>query len=258
MVRTTRSTVAVGVAALVLGAALVGAGVVVAGAGDAGATATESGQASNGRTITVSAAGEADAAPDEAVVRVSIEATADDPTVARRRVAENASSMREAIVELGLDESAIRTTGYNIYEDRVRPDERGGEPETTYRARHSFRIRIDDTDRVGEVIDAAVEGGATNVGGVEFTLSTETRSQLRREAIQAAMANARSQAEAIAGSGGMTVGDVRTVRTGATPGPRPVPRFEAAADGGGGTAIESGPVTVRATVTVTYDATGGR
>ena len=255
----TRSTLTVGVVALVLGAALVGAGVVLAGGGN-GTGPSKMNPATDGpggKSITVSASGEAGAEPDRALVRVSVEATADDPTVARQRVAENVSSMREALLDLGLAEDAIRTTGFDIYEDRVRPSEPGAEPETTYRARHSFVVEVADTARVGEVIDTAVDGGATSVHGVEFTLASETRDRLRGEAIQSAMTNAREQADVVAASADLSIVDVRSASTGSVGGPGPVVRMEAAAgDGGGGTELESGPVTVTATVTVTYNATG--
>lgn len=259
----TRQFVAVGIVALVLGAALVGAGVVIAdtggpGAGPARATQHAPGDGGPGaQTVTVSASGQAETAPDRAVVRVAVEATADDPTVARRRVAENASEMRAALVDLGLPADAVRTVDFDVYEDRVRPRERDGEPRTTYRARHAFAVEVGDTDRVGAVIDAAVDSGATRVHGVEFTLAEETRRELRQDAIDEAMAGARAQAETIAAAGGLQLAGVHSVRTGVRRGPRPVPvHADAGGVAGGGTAVEPGPVSVGAAVTVTYNATG--
>lgn len=249
-----RQLVAAMLAALVLGAALVGAGVALSDRGLAGPTGPGGGPA-DGERVTVSASGLAEAQPDRAVVRVGVEATADDPTVARQRVAENASAMRSGLEELGLPTDAVRTVGYDVYEDRVRPETREREPATTYRARHSFAIDVDDVDRVGEVIDTAVASGATGVHGVEFTLESETRQRLRRAAIEEAMADARGQAEAIATAGEIRLTGVHAVRTGGDARRRPVARL-AGGDGGGGTVVESGPVSVSATVTVTYNATG--
>ena len=252
-----RSALAVGIVALLLGAALVGAGVVLGEGAPAGSLQSGSGDGdAGGKTVTVSTSGRAEAQPDEAIVRVSVEATADDPTVARQQVAENASSMRQALVDLGLDEAAIRTTGFNIYEDRVRPPEPEDRPETTYRARHSFVIEVDRTDQVGQVIDTAIDSGATSVHGVEFTLSEETRRELRKEAIDEAMGDARMQAEAIAAAGDLSITGVRSAQTGAIDGRRPVLEYAAADGGNGGTSIESGAVSVTVTISVTYNATG--
>ena len=247
----------VGIVALVLGASLLGAGVALGNAGDSerAMQLATGADAQSGNAVTVTASGEAETEPDKAVVQVAVEATADDPTVARQHVADNASSMRAALVDLGLPADAVRTTGFDIYEDRVRPPEPDAEPETTHRARHSFAVEVDDTSRVGRIIDAAVDNGATGVHGVEFTLAEDTRNELRQEAIDEAMADARAQADAIAAAGGLTITGVDRVQTGDVGGPRPVPMLERAGAGdGGGTSIESGAVSVRATVTVVYNA----
>lgn len=257
-----RSTLAVGIVALIVGASLVGAGVALGevgpGARSAGAMQLAPGSSgTNGKTITVAATGRAEAQPDKAIVRVAVEATANDPTAARRQVATNVSSMRDALAAMDINESAIRTTGFNIYEDRTRPPREGEEPEIRYRASHEFRIEVDDVDRVGTVIDTAVDSGATSVRGVQFTLSDGTREELRRRAIDEAMASARDQASTIAEGANLRVGNVRRVRTGGVPSPGPVPSaFLASAGDGGGTSIESGPVSITATVTVVYDASG--
>lgn len=251
-----RAGLIVAVVALLVGASLVAAGVAIGGTDGAPMQRTAGDQRYRGQTVTVSASGQAEAQPDKAVVRLAIEATADDPTVARQRVAQNATSMREALVGIGVDRDAIRTTGFNIYEDQVRPREPEGRPRTTYRARHSFVVEVSRTDRVGEVIDTAIDNGATSVHGVRFTLSEETRRELRDDAIDEAMSDARAQADAMAAAGGLTVTGVHSARTGVSRGPRPVAEYAAGGGGDGGTSIEAGDVTVTATVTVTYNASG--
>lgn len=122
----------------------------------------------------------------------------------------------------------------------------------SYVARQSFRIAVNDTDAAGRVIDLAVGNGATEVDGVEFTLSDERRREVRGTAIDRAVSDARSQAEAVASSTGLSVGDVRSVSVGG--GGFVGVRGDAA---GGGTVIEPGPVTVSVSVGITYNATGG-
>lgn len=248
-----RSTLTVGLVALVLGGAFVGAGVVL---GDGRAPATGSADRLPTNTITVSASGSAEAAPDEAIVHVSVEATAEDPTVAREWVAENASTMRAALRGLGINDSAIRTTRFNIYEDQIRPPREGEQPQTRYRASHRYRIVVHDVDTVGGVIDTAIENGATGVGGVEFTLSEATESRLKRRAIDAAAGKARDRARTLATRANVTITDVAWMSTGDVEVPRTEAVAFAAAGDGGGTDVESGPVTVTATVTVAYETAG--
>jgi hypothetical protein len=186
---------------------------------------------------------------------VSVEATADDPTTARNRLAENVSGMKDGLADKGIGEGEIRTTDFDLRKDREPHSPEGKEaPETTYRARHQFVIEVDSVDRVGDVVDAAIDNGATNVDDVRFTLSEETRRELRATALETAMSNARQQADTIASSASLTIVGVSSASTTDVHVPTRSVTMEAAADGGG-TSLSSGPVTVTATVSVTYNAT---
>jgi hypothetical protein len=253
-----RQTIAVLGIALVLLATLGSAGAVMALAdGSSSPQSLQTTDSTDRRSITVSANGQAEAQPDKAVLRLSVEATSPDATTARTQVAENVSAVKTALAELGIEEDQIRTTDYRIYRDDRRPEPGMEEqPEPVFRARHTLSIDIDDVDAVGQVIDAAVDAGATDIHNVQFTLSTETRQELRNEALTAAMDNARGQADTLAQSADLSITGVHDVST--TDYSGPVYRYETAmaAGGSGGTDISSGPVTVNAQVTVTYNASG--
>lgn len=254
-------TIAVLLAAAVALSAVAAGGVAAAfggsAAGDAatdGGAQTQSqiGQADDRRTIAVSGSAQVQGEPDRAVVRLAIETRADDPSAARTDAAERADGMRAALSELGLDDNQVRSEGFRLHEDRRRSAD--GE-ETTYVARHQFEVTVEDLDRTGEVIDAALDGGATNVRGVRFTLSEEQAEELRQEALERAMDDARDEAGTIADSSDLTVEDVRHASTRSNR--RPMELREAPGLAGGdaaGTELNPGPVTVRATVEVRYDA----
>lgn len=207
-----------------------------------------------GPSVTVSAQGQVDAAPDLAVVNLAVVARADSADAARQQVADGVESMRQALRDAGIPDEAVSSTGYNLH---VEYDYNGEEREVVgYRAGHSFTVELDDVERAGEVIDVAVSNGATNVNGVQFTLSDERRQELRAQAIEQAMTNARSDADAIAAAGDITLAGIHSASTsdgGYYPGPM---YAERAADGAAGasTTLEPGTVTVTATVTVVYDA----
>lgn len=247
--------------------AALGLAVMLVTAGCTGLLGTTNAMGSNAQagtadtTIEVTADGQVEAEPDQAIVRVAVETTADDAATARQTLAENVSRMRTALSELGVPDDRIRTLHYDIREERrhERPKSTSGEPtneEPTYRAVHAFEVTVNDLDRTGTVIDTAVENGATRVDGVEFTLAPETRAELHNEALAAAMESARGQADTLAASANRTVTDVDTIRTGDT-NYRPY-RVEAqamSADGAASTSIDAGPVTVTAQVQVIYNAT---
>jgi len=239
------------IGALIVATAVVAAGV-ASGFGPAGAA--QQAQPQTNETITVGASGQVQTQADKAVVRVAVVATGDDVETVRERLSTNASSMRSALSEMGINGSQVQTAYYDISSNR-----RYGVPaesdQPAYRAVHSFSITVNETDRAGEVIDTAVTNGANEVDGVEFTLSADKRQNLREQALRSAMDAARGEAGAIADQSDLTVTGVNRVST--TEYSRSTYQTEAlAADGGGGgTSIESGPVTVSASVTVVYDAT---
>ncbi|WP_049936077.1 SIMPL domain-containing protein [Haloplanus natans] len=109
------------------------------------------------------------------------------------------------------------------------------------------------------MIDTAVRNGATEAADVSFTLSTECRRTLERRARSAAMADARSKARALATDANLTVTGVQVIRTARSGAPRPVDAGAAMTEtpvptGASPSDIESGPVSVTATVQVVYEA----
>ncbi|HKL29813.1 MAG TPA: SIMPL domain-containing protein, partial [Natrialbaceae archaeon] len=114
--------------------------------------------------------------------------------------------------------------------------------------------QVDGDHDSGDGVDTAIDSGATNVNDVRFTLSEETRRELRTKALETAMSNARQQADTIASSADLAIVGVHSASTTDVHVPTRSVTMEAAADGGG-TSLSSGPVTVTATVSVTYNAT---
>lgn len=239
-----------------VGTAVVAALLVTAGVGGAlstGAAPAQRTDAQMSDTITVSGSGTVQAEADRAVVRVAVVSSGNDVGDVRADLSDNAQSMREALAETGIDEGQIRTAYYDISsQDRRRGP--GGD-EADYRGLHAFEITVEDPDSVGEVIDTAVEGGANEVDGVEFTLSQDRREQLRQDALEDAMDDARGEASTVAGAEDLSIEGVDRVST--TDFSRSPYEARGLATGdAGGTSINSGPVTVQASVTVVYDTSG--
>lgn len=206
-------------------------------------------------TISVSATGDVQAEPDVAVVHLESTATATEPQTATERLAANVSTLRDALQEANVSADRIRTTQYNLFEPSELDERRPGENVTRYRAEQVLAVEVENTSRVGAIVDLAVANGATGVRGVEFTLSEDVQLELRNRALEEAMTNARSQAETLAATEDVRITGVRSISTDAG-GPRPFFAADAAAATESGTQIDGGPVTVHATVQVAYNATG--
>ncbi|MFB6143315.1 MAG: SIMPL domain-containing protein [Halorientalis sp.] len=229
--------------------------VAVVGAGTAGAVLASNADSTAtqpaGQTIAVSGEGSASATPDRAVVRVAVVVEGSDPAAVRNRLESDASDLRAALDEAGVPDDAVTTAEYSI---QGTPPHREAGDRPAYRGVHAFEVELDDTGRAGAVVDAAASAGA-EVQSLRFTLAEDTREQLRDEALTSAMADARRQAETLASAGDLQVTGVASID--ATAGEvQPIAFDAAATQAGGGTAIETGDVSVSATVRVVYNATG--
>ena len=199
------------------------------------------------RTVAVDATGEADAAPDQAVVRVAVTAKGDDPGVVRDNLTRGADALREEFEAASIGTDQYKTDEYRIDERRNKFP--------PYRGTHRFVVRLDDPQRAGDVIDAAANVSA-EVQTVRFTLSEDRRTELRERAIEDAMDDARSQADTVAANGGLQVTSVVAVDA-SQQRYRPV-EYKAAAPqaiDASGTEVETGDVSVSYQVRVTYNAT---
>jgi uncharacterized protein YggE len=214
-------------------------------------TSTEATQSTEGTTISATGTGTVDAEADLAVLSVAVVATAETADDARGQVAADVEQMRTALRDAGVADDAVSTAAFAVFPQYDYRD--GDRVEQGFRAVHSFRIETAPA-RAGELVDVAVGNGATEVRGVSFTLTDETRAALRAQAIDRAVTAARADADAMAGAAGLSVTSVETMTTAG--GFSPVERFdvaESAADGAR-TTFEPGPVGVSVTVQVTYRA----
>jgi uncharacterized protein YggE len=107
---------------------------------------------------------------------VAVVATGDEIETVREHLSSNASSMRSALSEMGIDGSQVQTS-YNDISSNSRYGGPSEQDQPEYRAIHSFSITTNETDRVGEVIDTAVTNGANEIDDVEFTLASDPDSE---------------------------------------------------------------------------------
>ncbi len=203
------------------------------------------------RTVTVTAAGTVEAAPDQA--RVNTGVTVEAPT-AREALTKNTESMSKVITELkakGVEAKDIQTSSFNVDPVMVYPKE-GSPPKITgYRVTNQVSVLVRDLAKLGEVLDQLVTVGANQVNSLDFEVSkAET---LKDEARKAAMANAYRRAELLAKAGGAELGSVLQIAEDvAFAPPRPyggvrMAKAEMAAP------IEQGTETLEARVTVTWE-----
>jgi uncharacterized protein YggE len=207
--------------------------------------AAESAEADR-QTIVVTGTGTIAVVPDRADLSFGVESRGRS---AREALAANAIEMRRvlaALREAAVDRRDLRTEQVSL----MPVYDAHGREVVGYVASNTVAVEVEIT-AAGKVIDAAVDAGANNVYGP--TMSRSDEGELYREALRAALGDARRKAEALASAGGASVGPlVAIAETGAAPPPEPVAaeRATLAADT---TPIEPGRSELVATVTVTYE-----
>jgi len=221
--------------------------------GSTALAAPGSSDSTDSRTVTVSATGEASATADIATIHVSVEAEAADANTARGQVADDAEAVRQALLDAGVSDDDIQTTQYAIHPQYDRNSD--GKPTvTSYRAIHAYEVTVQNPDDAGSMIDTAVQAGADRVNSVRFGLSESAREELREQAIEDAMGNARSDAQAVATAGDVSLGPVHSASVSSQPQYFGGVEYALSAGdaAGGSTQLDSGPVSVTVQVTVRY------
>jgi uncharacterized protein len=190
-------------------------------------------------------------APDQAFVTVAVEARAKDPRDAQRQNAQTMTVVQQRIAAAGIAKDAMRTLGYTIQQqvDYVN----GRRVPRDYVARNALEVRVDAVERTGEILDAAVQAGATSVSNVRFDL--RDRAGAEREALRLAVVDARARADAAAAGAGRTVDRVLRIEDSRQPPMPPRPMMEmvrtAAAPADVDVPIEAGVIEIRSQVTLT-------
>ncbi len=202
-------------------------------------------------TVVMTGEGVVLVAPNRAWITISAESRAPRPRDAQRRNAEAMRPVQDALRAAKIPDEAIRTTGYDLQQEwdfvQDRRVSRG------YVARNAIEVRVDDTSRVGELLEMAVGSGATSVGGVRFDL--QDRVGLEREAIRLAVSNARGKAEAAAAGAGRTIDRVLRIAALGASGPvrMPMALLRAAPGAAPDTPpIAAGQIEIRAGATVVF------
>ncbi|HXV95271.1 MAG TPA: SIMPL domain-containing protein [Gaiellaceae bacterium] len=196
--------------------------------------------------ITVVGTGTATVAPDTATWSFGVQTSAD---TAEAALAANSTAMEQVVAALksaGIADDDLQTEQVSVY-PRTSDD---GISIVGYDASNTVRATIRNLDEAGAIVDAAVAAGANQVYGPSLTVS-DTEAQYR-VAVEAAFADARTRAEAIAELAGVTLGAPVAIVEGGGGGPVPYYGGAAMEAAAADVAVEPGTQDVGASLTVTF------
>lgn len=140
--------------------------------------------------LTITETVEAD--PDIATLSAGVTTVAPTAVEALRQ---NSAQMRRVIEQIeaqGVDEDDIQTTGVNLnaeydYDQQTRQQVFRG-----YRVSNRVSVKLRDIPRTGRVLDALVAAGATDLGGIQWSIDDPAPAQ--EQARAAAFASGRERA----------------------------------------------------------------
>jgi len=212
-------------------------------------------EAESQRTLTVSAQGIVERAPDQAMLVLAVESEAPSAQAAAQDNAPKMERVVAALRSVGIPAAAMRTTGYDLQPVYARPDQNNQPPRiASYRAVNRLQVTIDRLELVGPALDGAVAAGANRAENLYFQLKDPSAARL--EALQLATDRARSEAEAVATAAGETLGLILSIQTDSysPQPPRPVEFARAVAMDAmqAQTPVQAGTLSVTASVTIVY------
>jgi uncharacterized protein len=192
--------------------------------------------------ITVQGTASVTSVPDRAELSFGVESKG---ASARSALSANAAEMRQVIAAL----KAAGATDVKTQYVSLSPQYNEKSDAQGFVATNTVSATIKELAKAGAVIDAAVNAGANQVYGP--SLSHGDRDELYRQALKAAVANARASAQVLASAANVSLGRVTTIVEGGGA-PQPVPFAAADKAMAESTPIEPGTQQTTANVTVTF------
>jgi uncharacterized protein YggE len=208
--------------------------------GSAASGSAQAAQATKSKTLTAQGQGVVRVQPDQATMTLGVESRAAD---ARTAMTTNTTKLNGVIAALkgqGLASNTIQTSNLSLYYDAERKE---------HVALHNLTVRLDDLEKVGATLDAAVAAGANTSWGVGFGL--KDASSARSQALKAAVADAHTRADNMAAALGMRITGVVAAEE-PTSGIGPQDVLPAVGAGGGAAPIQMGELPIAASVRVTF------
>ena len=175
------------------------------------------------RTISVSGSGTIDATPDIANLTLAVQRRDTNMEVARDATVKVSKAFLALCTKLGIKENKIRTSGLTIQPEYRWDEKQNQQIFTGYFVQRQLQVEINDLDKLGDVIEGAIDAGVNEVSPPQ--LDSSKKKELNRDALAEATADAKANAERIATSLGVKLGPVRTVIAGGSM-PPPMPMQE--------------------------------
>lgn len=206
------------------------------------------------RSLNVNGTGQVYLTPDIAYIYVGVHT---EGATASEAVAANTAETQKVIAalkEAGVEAKDIKTTNFSIWPNTQYSPE-GQQIGVVYVVDNSVYVTVRNLDDLGDLLDAAVSAGANSINSIQFDVAD--KSQAIKQARDAALENARTQAQELAAAAGVKLGEIQSIGFYDTSAAPYVDTFGGKGVGGGMEAaavpIQPGQLTLTVTVSLTYE-----
>ncbi len=199
--------------------------------------------------ISVTGSGNVVVKPDIAYIQVGYEAKNKEASVAQKEAKDKMVAIMKQLKAQGIKDADIKTVNVSLYKNYDYDKEVKTE---YYVATNSVEVTVRNIDKVGDMIDVAVNAGSNQLGSVRFSVENQEKYQL--DALKLAIKNANTKANTIASAIDVKIGKPSRVNENSYSGGmiyREAMSLAKAANDGT-TPVEVGSVTISADVVVEY------
>ena len=171
--------------------------------------------------ISVTGTGKATSKPDVAQLTLGVSVLGDTVQQARDRAASSLDAMLRSLKSNGVADKDIQTQQFNINPEydynnnNNRPTLRG------FRINNVVTATVRDINKTSKVVDDAVTSGGDDTQIQQIAFTIDKPDDLKRQAREAAVADARAKADTLAKAAGVSVGDAITISEGGYNPPQP-------------------------------------
>lgn len=205
------------------------------------------------KVLNVTGQGTVNASPDIAYITLSVVTEHANAKTAQQNNADAMSKVVNAIKSAGIKSEDIKTVNFNIYPKYDYNKDTGESGIFGYTVNNTIQVIVRDINKTGSIIDLASASGVNTSSSITFGLSNYEK--YYNEALKSAVQVAKGRAETIAGTLGISLKTPVTITEsgGFEPPVAYGARYDMKEMESAATPVESGTITVRASVSMTYE-----
>jgi hypothetical protein len=162
-----------------------------------------------GDPFIVSGEGKVTVTPDIAKITIGIEENGTNLKQVQDSVNKKSKVLTDALKKLGLADTDIKTTSYNVYPQYDFTS--SVQKITGYQVSTDYEVTVKNFDLINNVILAATNAGANTVDGINFEVNDSVKKQKLQDARDLAVKDAKDKAEGLARSAGISLGKIINV-----------------------------------------------